>query len=357
MLNAANKYKFVPTAGHNISGVTVLKNGQSVLRWESVAWANEAVGELSAELGISGLVSYTVQPYLSAHDIQRVISWCSAANTATNSATVRHLTSWLPSGTGWVKIKDYVNSVTSYSLKDNIYTAGNEASATRYSARFGSRKTLPIPAAVATGDALTCTSLLSILQALPTHYQGVSGRMASGDIALYGSYTVTDLAGGSPWGSSVLYRHNPPDAADSSPAPSLYKYSAKYKHTSIDIGFPDFVVETDSTLGSPITLDTLLGASAAVSEINLIGAEAVAVSYREVKDGSTTRFSVSTYYCQLRGDSFNQFNVAEDLFWSNLKALTAPAIARPSAGTITEGVLIFSVGGMASLRFNCATSI
>lgn len=355
MLNAANKYKFVPTAGHNISGVTVLKNGQSVLRWESVAWANEAVGELSAELGISGLVSYTVQPYLSAHDIQRVISWCSAANTATNSATVRHLTSWLPSGTGWVKIKDYVNSVTSYSLKNNIYTAGNEASATRYSARFGSRKTLPIPAAVATGDALTCTSLLSILQALPTHYQGVSGRITSGDIALYGSYTVTDLAGGSPWGSSVLFRNNPPEAGDASLSPSIYKYSAKYKSTTI--GSPDVVVETDSTLGSPITLDTLLGASAAVSEINLVGAEAVAVSYRQVYDGSTSRFSASTYYCQLLGNSFNQFNVAADLFWSNLKALTAPAIARPSAGTITEGVLIFSVGGMASLRFNCATSI
>lgn len=354
MLNSATKYKFVSPVGHTITGDTCLTKSDNIIRWEDVAWINEAAGELSAMLGVSGLSSYSIQPYLYAPDVQRVIDWCSSANTATNSATERHLSGWLPGSSGWIKIKDYAADVTPYGVKDNVYTVGEEASLARYVSRFAGRNVFPAVAASVSGGQLSSASIKAILHALPTHYQGIAGKAGTTDISVAGTYSVVDLAGGSPWGSNIVFTNNTAESGDLFGWPSLYKCSAKYKHTHVSS--PDIVVETDSTLGETATLETEIGANYAV--LNYIGAEAIAVSYRHTTDGGTSRFSASTYYCQLYGNNYNEFNVAADLAWSTLKSLSAPAIQRPgTGGYIYEGVVLFSLNGVAGLKFNCATSI
>jgi hypothetical protein len=354
MLNSASKYKFVSPVGHTITGDTCLKKSDNIIRWEDVAWINEAAGELSAMLGVSGLSSYSIQPYLYAPDVQRVIDWCSSTNTATNSATGRHLSGWLPESSGWIKIKDYAADVTLYSAKENVYTVGEEASLARRVSRFAGRNVFPAMAASVSGGQLSSASIKAILQALPTHYQGIAGRAGTTDISVSGTFSVVDLAGGSPWGSNIVFTNNQAEPGDPFSWPSLYKNSAKYKQTAV--GTPDVIVETDSTLGETATLETEIGANYAV--LNYIGAEAIAVSYRHTLDGGTSRFSATTYYCQLYGDNYTEFNVATDLAWSTLKSLSAPAIPRPGTnGYITEGVVLFSLGGVAGLKFNCATAI
>lgn len=354
MLNSATKYKFVYPVGHTITGDTCLTKSDNIIRWEDVAWINEAAGELSAMLGVSGLSSYSIQPYLYAPDVQRVIDWCSSANTATNSATERHLSGWLPGSIGWIKIKDYAADVTLYSAKDNVYTVGEEASLARYVSRFAGRKVFPAMAATVSGGQLSSASIKAILQALPTHYQGIAGKAGTTDISVAGTYSVVDLAGGSPWGSNLVFTNNPAESGDTLGRPSLYKYSAKYKQTTV--GTPDVIVETDSTLGETASLETEIGANYAV--LNYIGAEAIAVSYRHTTYGGTSRFSASTYYCQLYGNNATEYNVATDLAWSTLKSLSAPAIQSPGInGYIYEGVVLFSLNGVAGLKFNCATAI
>lgn len=354
MLDSSTKYKFVSPVGHTITGDTCLTKSDNIIRWEDVSWINEAAGELSAMLGVSGLSSYSIQPYLYAPDVQRVIDWCSSTNTATNSATERHLSGWLPGSSGWIKIKDYAADVTPWQAKDDVYTVGEEASLARYVSRFAGRNVFPAMAASVSGGQLSSASIKAILQALPTHYQGIAGKAGTTDISVAGTFSVVDLAGGSPWGSNIVFTNNPAESGDVLGRPSLYKYSAKYKQTTV--GTPDVIVETDSTLGETASLETEIGANYAV--LNYIGAEAIAVSYRHTTDGGTSRFSASTYYCQLYGNNATEYNVATDLAWSTLKSLSAPAIQRPgTGGYIIEGVLIFSIGGVAGLKFNCATAI
>jgi len=349
MLDRANKYAYVQTAGHNITG-TISLNDQ-VLRWENVSWMNEAVGEWASVLGISGLGSYDCANFLRASDVQRVITWMNGydGRTISNDGS-RFFTSWTPGSSAWTKIGDY----TGNNLTNVLYNAELAASAARWTPIHSAKRLFALGGlAVAAGDPVRVAPIRQILNAFPNGWN-VS---VYNYLRVIGSMTVTRSDTSSTVTSNIL--------SPRSTSAGVYRNvndHARYLLRDYSGGSVSYQLSTDTAVSGDTSVQDSIGSRDFIRSQRHGGA-ILACSYRSAYNQSTrtTGVACSTYYHE-----FFTVNgvITNELDWSTLKGLSAPAVATPSSGQVIEGVYLFQlnvdpggsspcyVPGITNLKFN-----